>query len=117
MENKLESVKDAIISGGSTFNFCKEYIQLAPQKDREEFEKIIREETERKIIRSSFILERLAVVLTLYFSIENKDNEKIQYFLKNLILMVHENYLIFGHIISTKIKDKTNTNVISNCYH
>ncbi len=30
MENKLTLVKEAIISGGTTFSFCKEYIQLAP---------------------------------------------------------------------------------------
>jgi hypothetical protein len=24
--------------GGPTFTYCKEYIQFAPQKDREEFE-------------------------------------------------------------------------------
>lgn len=111
MEGKLTLIKQAIESGGATFNFCKEYIQLAPQKDREEFEKIVRDEAERKIVRSSFILERLAVVLTLYFSIENKENEKMQLFLKNLIIMVHQNYMIFGHLISTKIKDKTKSNV------
>jgi len=74
--------------------------------------KIIRDDGERKIVRSSFILERLAIVLILYFSIENRDNEKVQYMLKNLILMVHQNYLIFGHLISLKIKDKTKANVI-----
>lgn len=36
----------------------------------------MREDKERQIIRSSFILERLAVILVLYFSIEKKDNEK-----------------------------------------
>jgi hypothetical protein len=71
----------------------------------------LRDENERKDIRSSFILERLAVVLILYFSIENKDNEKAQFSLKNLIMMIYQNYIIFGHLICLKIKDKSKQNV------
>jgi len=71
----------------------------------------MREDSERKIIRSSFILERLAVILVLYFSIEQKDNEKSYVYLKNLVTLIYQNYLIFGHLISLKIKDKSKTNV------
>jgi hypothetical protein len=38
VETKLAQIRDIIMVGGASFAICKEYIQLAPQKDREEFE-------------------------------------------------------------------------------
>ncbi len=47
----------------------------------------------------------------LYFTVENTPSEKAMFQLKNLINIIHQNFLILGHFISLKLKDKDSNNV------
>ena len=62
-------------------------------------------------MKSSFILEKLAIPLILYFTIEVKANKTAQQYLKSLACAIHENYMLFGYFVSLKLKDKTRLNV------
>ena len=68
-------------------------------------------EQEKKLVKSSFIVKRLGIILMLYFTVENTPNEKAMFQLKSLINLIHQNFIIVGYLISLKLKDKSKSNV------
>jgi len=110
VENILRTCKEALLWGQSPVEACNKYIEMASKKDVESFEKIFKLESEIKLVKSSFILEKLAIPLILYFTIEVKANKTAQQLLKSLSCAIHENYLLFGYFVSLKLKDKTRLN-------
>jgi len=56
-------------------------------------------------------LEKLAIPLILYFTIEVKANKTAHQLLKSLSCAIHDNYMLFGYFVSLKLKDKTKLNV------
>lgn len=117
IENLLRLSKEAILGKQPVMEIFREYVGLAPKKDLESFEKIFANDKEVKIVRSSFILERLAVVLLLYFTQEVKETKTIGLLTKALIRVTHENCLLFGCLASHLLRDKMFENVrIYFCY-
>jgi len=110
VENLLYAIKENIMAGKPIFKHCRDYIEVAPKIDRENFEKIVKTEAEKKIIKSSFILKRMGVILMLYFTVENMPNEKVMFQLKNIINIIHQNFIILGYFISLKLKNKSISN-------
>ena len=53
----------------------------------------------------------MGVILMLYFTVENMPNEKVMFQLKNIINIIHQNFIILGYFISLKLKNKSISNV------
>ena len=87
---------------------------MAPKKDFEEFEKIFKFEDEVKLIRSSFILERLAVIVLLHFVTEGRLTNKTISLLKTLAQLTHLNSVLFGYFVTLKLKGASKDNVTFN---
>jgi len=111
VENQLYLIKENIMAGKPIFKHCRDYIEVAPKMDREMFEKLLKANNERKMLKSSFILQRLGIILMLYFTVENNPDDKAMFQLKSLANVIHQNFIIFGYIISLKIKETSHSNV------
>lgn len=68
---------------------------------------MFKKDNESRVIKSSFVLERLVVVLVLYFTEELKTEKNVDELIATLLELLYENCLIFGHLMSEKVRDST----------
>ncbi len=47
----------------------------------------------------------------LYFTVENNPDDKAMFQLKSLANVIHQNFIIFGYLVSQKIKETSHSNV------
>ena len=58
------------------------------------------------------ILERMGILLVAYLFTENKTDEKIKFIVKNILLLIYQNYMILAGLIYSKIIQNHEANVV-----
>ena len=104
IEKRLNGIVHIMESDFEIYDLIKEYVDIVQEENFSDFFTIIRNPKVRLVIKNSMIVERWAVFFVFYFYFNQNLADQIMIFLKELMLLVHRNILIylklFAHWIS-----------------
>ncbi len=114
VEDKEWYILEGLRNGMSVAHCCEEYWRLTKNESISDIFKLFRDESTRRKLRQSMILEVLSISLVDY-SLNEKEIQKSQEIriqLKNMMFYVHQNFLLVIHFILHRLPKDSNQNVI-----